>query len=540
MSATSAAAISAKHLHVLLASSQEFALLNVRQPRATAEHGSILLGVSLPLGVLELRVGGLVPRRSTTVVVYSAAADGLAHLAQTRLAALGYTDVTVLDGGIEAWAEAGFKVHTGGDNVIGQAFGEWIEAIYATPHISVPEYRARVAAGESIVLLDSRPLAEFENHSLPGGTSVPGAELVYRAKEVITSDDCLVVVHCAGRTRSILGAQVLINAGLRNKVVALEGGTQSWVLEGHALEHGRRREAPLPTGRSLAEATAAAARFTRTFGVRSIDKATLEQFRSEADRRTLYLLDVRPADEFESGHLPGSVSAPSWEVAPWVFRRAATHNARIVLVDNDQVRATVAASWLIQFGWGEIYVLADALADERLETGSVAWPVLGLPETGKRLVSVDAAQRLLAEDAAAIVDLRPSPDYRKAHVPTAEFANRAGLAGVAADIPGEGPILLISEDGVLASFAAAELAQATQRPVRVLDGGFAAWQRAGLPVDSGTENFLTEVDDVVASGWRETDLEGRKAGFRRYLSWEQGLVAELDADDTVPFKSFGR
>ncbi len=225
--------------------------------------------------------------------------------------------------------------------------------------------------------------------------------------------------------------------------------------------------------------------------MRWIDKATLEEFRAEADRRTLYLLDVRPADEFEAGHLPGSVSAPSWDVAPWVFRRAATHNARFVLVDNDQVRATVAASWIIQIGWGEVYVLADALADEQLETGPVAWPVLGLPETGKRLVGVDAAQRVLAGDAGAVVDLQPSPDYRKAHVPTAVFANRAGLAGSAADIPGEGPILLVSEDGVLARLAAAELPQATHRPVKVLDGGFAAWQRAGLPVESGTSTCCT-------------------------------------------------
>jgi rhodanese-related sulfurtransferase len=310
------------------------------------------------------------------------------------------------------------------------------------------------------------------------------------------------------------------------------------VLEGHELEHGHRVAAPLPTGQALADAHAAAARFTEQFGVRSIDKATLEQFRAEADQRTLYVLDVRPPDEFEAGHLAGSVSAPSWDVAPWVFRHAATHNARVVLVDNDQVRATVAASWIIQIGWGEVYVLANALAGEQLETGPAARPVLGLTDSSDQLVSVEQAQALLATAGAAVIDLQPSPSYRKGHLPGALFATRVRLAESAAELPGDGPILLVSEDGVLTRLAGAELARATNRPVKVLDGGFVAWEKAGLPVEAGTESFLHEADDVVASGWRETDLELRKAGFRRYLSWELGLVAELDADDTVPFKSF--
>lgn len=538
MSVTTETTISAKELHDLLRSSDEFALLDVRQPRRTAEHGSILLGVSLPLSVLELRVGALVPRRSTNVVVYSARADGLAARARDRLLELGYTDVTALDGGIEAWADAGFKVQTGGDNVVGQAFGEWIEAIYDTPHITVQEYLDKVAAGDDIVLLDSRPLPEFESHSLPGGTSIPGAELVYRAREAVPSDDSLVVVHCAGRTRSILGAQALINAGLPNRVVALEGGTQSWVLEGHELEHGHRAEPPLPTGASLADALAAAARIAGRFGVITIDKATLAAFRAEADERSLYVLDVRTPDEFSAGHLPGSASAPSWDVAPWVFRHAATHNARVVLVDNDRVRATVAASWIIQIGWGEVYVLADALEDEQLETGPVARQPVGVPETGYDVVTAAQAAPQIASGAVAVIDLQPSPAYHDGHVPGAQFALRQRLAASAGDIAGTGAILLVSDDGVLARLAAAELATATARPIQVLDGGFAAWREEGRAVEPGEGRTLHAADDVVPSGWRETDPDRRSAGFRRYLAWELGLVAELAADDTVPFRAF--
>ncbi|MBH0120996.1 hypothetical protein I0Q12_16305 [Rhodococcus sp. CX] len=531
--------IAADELHDLLSIHDEYALLDVREARVTAEEGSILLGVAVPLSRLELRVDALVPRRSTPVIVYDGGKDDdLAQRAASRLAELGYVDVRVLDGGIAAWANAGYTVQFGGDNVVGQAFGEWIEEVYSTPHISVPEFRAKVAAGEDIVVLDSRPIGEFENHSLPGGTSIPGAELVYRAAEVVKSPETLVVVNCAGRTRSILGAQVLINAGLPNSVVALEGGTQSWVLEGLELDHGKHSAAPLPTGSSLDQAHAAAERFRDRFGIRSIDKATLAQFRTETDERTLYVFDVRTPDEYAAGHLPGTVSAPSWDVAPWVFRYIATHNARIVLVDNDSVRATVAASWIVQVGWGEVYVLENAFDGEALETGTgPAVQLLGLPGD---VTTVDAAtlKDNIAAGTAQVVDLQPSLDYRDGHIPGAVHALRSRLVNSVADIPGDGAIVLTSSDGVLAIYAAADLAGATQRPVEVLEGGTAAWVAAGEQLESGDENLLHGRDDVVFTHWRESDPEVQKAGFRKYLSWELGLVAQLEADDTVPFNAF--
>jgi len=544
MTAIATATIDAGSLHRLLGSGTEYALVDVREAGVTAAQGSILLAVSIPLSVLELKVGTRIPRPSTPVVVYDGGAgDDLAERGAARLTALGYTDVRVLAGGLRAWAEAGYKVQSGGDHVIGQAFGEWIEHVYETPHITVEDFRARVAAGEDVVLLDSRPIGEFENHSLPGGTSIPGAELVYRAAEVVKSPDSLVVVNCAGRTRSILGAQVLINAGLPNKVVSLEGGTQSWVLEGHELVHGKSVAAPLPGAQASEAARAAAARFAERFAITRIDKATLAQFRSEAQSRSLYVLDVRTPQEFEAGHLAGSRSAPSWDVAPWTFRYVSTHNARIVLVDNDTVRATVAASWIAQIGWGEVFVLENAL-DGELETGP-APDAFEVPQSGYSVVSADTIDVVSADtidvvsaEDRVVVDVAPSPAYRAGHIPGAVFAIRSRLAGSAADIPGSGPIVVTSEDGVLARFAAAELSGVVDRPVEVLDGGTRAWQAAGRAIESGTENWLHDADDVVRSGWRETDLEKRKAGFRWYLGWELGLVAELEQDDTVPFKRF--
>jgi rhodanese-related sulfurtransferase len=126
----------------------------------------------------------------------------------------------LLSGGARAWKDAGYELFTG-SNVVGKAFGEFAEHIYGTPHISVQDAKKRIDAGENIVVLDSRPEREFLNFSIPGAIDLPGAELVYRFHTAVPDPDALVVVNCAGRTRSIIGAQALINAGVPNKVVSL-------------------------------------------------------------------------------------------------------------------------------------------------------------------------------------------------------------------------------------------------------------------------------------------------------------------------------
>ena len=58
----------------------------------------------------------------------------------------------------------------------------------------------------------------------------------------------------------------------------------------------------------------------------------------------------------------------------------AVRNARVVLVDDTGVRATMTASWLIQLGWPEVWVLRDGLDRSELERGTPARTPLGYQE----------------------------------------------------------------------------------------------------------------------------------------------------------------
>ena len=524
------ASVSPGTLKGMLNDGGELALLDVREEGAFGA-GHLLFACSLPLGRLELKLRDLIPRRGTRVVVCDGG-EGLAGQAVALLAELGYDDVVSLDGGTEAWRAAGHVLFTG-VNVPSKAFGELVEQRRGTPHISAVELKAMLDRGEDVVVLDSRPLREFRNMCIPGGIDVPGAELAYRVHDIATSDRTTVVVNCAGRTRSIIGAQSLINAGIPNRVVALENGTMGWHLAGFELERGAERVGPEVSARGLEAARAAAGRVAERFGVVTIDGQMLEQWQAEAGSRSLYLLDVRSPEEFEAGHLPGSRSAPGGQLVQATDTYMATRGARVVLVDDTGVRATMTASWLLQLGWRDVAVLADGLGPADLALGPHVPEVMGLDSVAVDAVTPSALAAALEAGAVAVVDLGSSRGYREGHVPGAWFAVRSRLATGLAKLPPAGALVLTSEDGILARLASASAAVAWNGPVQVLAGGTAAWRAAGLPMAEGLENLADEPDDVYLRPYdRDFGVEG---AMRDYLTWELALVDQLAADGDARF-----
>src|SRR5207249_1152350 len=154
-----------------------------------------------------------------------------------------------------------------------------------------------------MVVLDVRRFEEYRTMSLPGAISVPGAEIALRVRDIAPSPQTLVVVNCAGRTRSIIGAQSLVNAGIPNRVAALRNGTIGWTLEGYTLEHGQTRR--FGNGRDGHDAAAA---WAAKVGVAVIGPATLDSWIAGSDERNLYRFDVRTPEEYEAGHPAGFIS----------------------------------------------------------------------------------------------------------------------------------------------------------------------------------------------------------------------------------------
>jgi rhodanese-related sulfurtransferase len=500
-------------------------------------QGHLLHARCLPLSQIEMRVRDLVPRLGTPIVVMDGGPGdgGLAERGVRVLQRLGYGDIAVLDGGVEGWAVAGYEVFTG-VNVPSKAFGEFIEHSYDTPRLEPGEVARLSASGERMIVLDSRPFGEYRRMAIPGGIDMPGAELVYRAPGLVPDPETLVVVNCAGRTRSIIGAQSLINAGLPNRVVALKDGTMGWHLAGLGLARGLEEVAPAPGPDGLTKAKAAAGRVARRFGVATIDHATLDQWWAESETRTLYLLDVRGREEFAAGHLPGSRPAPGGQLVQATDEYVGVLGARIVLIDDHGVRATMTASWLIQMGWREVFVLENAL-DVPLATGPHHPEVPGLEAIAVPTIDPPLLERLLERDEALAVDLAGSLTYQGGHVPGAAWTLRTRLAAVADVLDGRGKVVLTSRDGRFARLAAPDAADALPgTEVLVLAGGTTAWRAAGLPLETGLTRALSKNDDVW---YKPYDFEeGVEDTMRQYLAWEVDLVQQIERDGDAGFRRF--
>src|SRR6201985_2065008 len=264
MSGSKIKRINAGALKAQLHDGVEWALRDAREELPFGKR-HLLMASCVPLSRLELLVDDLVPRRGARVV-WCDDGEGLAARAAERMSAVGYDDLAFLDGGVAAWEAAGFRIYSG-VHVPSKAFAEVVEHEAGTPWISVEDLQALIDRKANIVIYDSRSYEEYHNNSIPTAVSVPGAELVYRFADLTPSSDTMVIVNCGGRTRSIIGAQSLINAGVRNKVVSLKDGTMAWHLAGLDVVHGATQRPPEVSARGLRSAGEGADRVAARSGI---------------------------------------------------------------------------------------------------------------------------------------------------------------------------------------------------------------------------------------------------------------------------------
>ena len=524
-----AASIDAKTLKQWLSDGEEIAFLDVREPGQFAE-GHAFFAVPLPYSRFELDVERLVPNRRVRMVLCDAG-DGVAERAQKRAEALGYTNVHILAGGAPAWGAAGYTLYEG-VNLPSKTFGELIEHARHTPRITAEELVAMRQRGDDFVLVDGRTWEEYQRFNVPGGISCPNGELALRIGRIAPDPKTTIVVNCAGRTRSIIGAQTLIDFGVPNRTVALENGTQGWFLAGLDVERGADRRWPeAPTDEAeRARLKANARRHADRHGVVAVTAADVLDWLRDEDRTT-YLFDVRTAEEFAADALRGFAHAPGGQLVQATDQWVGVKGARIVLADTDHIRAPMTAAWLRQLGHeafvltGEVRppsLLADALSAKRADS------VLPNPPT----VTAAEVAALLQSGEAQVLDLRASAAYSDAHVPGSRWAIRPRLATAA--IAGK-TIIFVADDAGVARAAALDLAEAGCRDVRILEGGVAAWQADGKSVEASPNQppDSERIDFIFHTLGRN---DGNLDAARAYLAWEINLVKQLDAQELSVFR----
>ncbi len=507
--------ISPADLKEMLHDGKELALLDIRESGRFV-HNHLFYAISLPTSRLELMLPRLVPNKNVRCVLVDDG-DGLAIQAAGRMADMGYLSTVILEGGNPAWKAAGHELFEG-VNVPCKAFGEVVEHGNHTPSISAEELHEMAENKADYVILDSRTQAEYHRMNIPGGTSCPGAELAYRVHAHAPSPDTTIVVNCAGRTRSIIGAQSLINAGVPNRVVALRNGTMGWELAGYELDRGRDPALTELNDSALAAAEARATLVRERYNVGSVDRETLDNWLAETDRTT-FLLDVRQIDEYLAGHVPGAINAPGGQLVQASDTWVAVLGARIVLTDDTEVRAVMSGHWLTQMGW-DVYVLKDGIASGPVETGMPAYPVAG------GVAAIDAATLHDKRDSYTVIDVSTDMTFRQEHVPDAIWWHRSRLSELTL---ADGPVCVVSEDGALASFATADLERLGFRDVCYLSGGLAAWKAAGHET-AASPDTPSDQDCLDFHFWVHDRHYNNAEAATYYLDWEVNLPAQIERD----------
>lgn len=191
-----------------------YVVLDVRAADAFgAGHipGALNIGLG---GQFASWAGALIPLGAALIIV----ADSEAQVdeAVTRLARVGHDSVRgYLDGGMDAWREAGFEVSE-------------------VEQISPAELRRMIDEREDLQVFDVRRTAEYAAGHAPRALNAPlGPKLREDSQQLDPSRP--VAVICAGGYRSSAATSILRPLGFR-RLYNVEGGTSAWLAAGYPVE----------------------------------------------------------------------------------------------------------------------------------------------------------------------------------------------------------------------------------------------------------------------------------------------------------------
>ena len=515
--------ISCAEVADLLAGDRPFALIDVRE--AGEYNSSHITGSSLiPRRELELRIADSVPFADTTVVLCDD--DGRrAALAAETLRGLGYRNATAMSGGMNRWVTERRPTEWG-VNVPSKDFGEKVQVQHGVPEIDAVELRSRMDRGDKMVILDTRTPEEYQRNCIPGGRSVPNGELGLHISDILddVDDDTTVIINCAGRTRSIIGARLLQRMGVDN-VVGLENGTAGWVLAGYQLETGADRlDLPDPTDEGLAAAERFADQLVEQDGVRYIDVAALDSLFARSESESVYLIDVRTDAEYAEGHIPGFRWFPGGQAVQRADEVAVVHNAPVVFCCDGRARAAFTASWYRQMGFEEVYAVhggTSAWVESGRELASGAPASSAQALSGKSVGTVTADDVAASSSSARVIHVGLSTEFVQGHVPGASWVPRGWLEFRIGDVAPDkdAPIIVTCADGGAQSLlAATTLTGMGYTDVSTLEGGTKAWQSSGRDVEVGLTGVMSPPNDTLPMG-----PDRGFAEMVNYLRWEEEL-----------------
>ena len=481
-----------------------FALIDTRERRDHVD-GHWFGSTNIPLSVLSARITRLIPDHSFPVHLLDWQ-DAGSDAAGWCLSRLGYTNVTRCPTSHPRQYGGGFVK---GEYVWSKAFGEVLAHGCGLPEVTPAAY---LEHHRDARLFDVRPTAEYNAFTIPGSQSLPNSLLLANLAALQDTGQ-MALLHCAGRTRSIIGACTLKAAGYQGPFAIFRGGTQAWQLDGLEREFDASRVFATETG----DASATRAFLDRWNIAHEIVADDGLEAVVTAHQGSL-MFDV--SDDSARGVMRrhGIIGVSGTNLIQQTDQSIARYHVPVLLFDHGSgSRAAFAAYWLRAMGFAvRVALLPDTaalqpVAAPRRDTPAAAWTMVSLASLLAR-----------RDEADPIFDFRSSQDFRQAHVTGSVWRN---ISTILATDPVAGqpdrPVTIISRD----QRHGCETADLLHRHGWQI-AGVCAWRTHDIdPADLPTGDPGIAVDESALFAGRH---HGNLQDSRDYLAWEEELPDQID------------
>jgi cystathionine beta-lyase len=503
---------------------EEVAFIDVRE---IGQHtnGHPFFSISIPYSLFEFNIKILVPNKQTRVILIDNN-NGISDLVYNIAHQMGYSNISIIEGGVEEWVSAGYKLFDG-INVPSKSFGELIEKYFHTPSITAKELAQKQKNNENYIVIDGRPFLEYNKMSIPKSICCPNAELFYRVSSHIKDMNTEIIINCAGRTRSIIGAQTLINFGIKNKVKALENGTQGWFLSELSLEHNKKKYLEvLPNDIETQQLQNKVLKLTNDLNIDLIDLKKAQELIIDKKKST-FIFDVTTSKTISI--TPGTImNVPGGQLIQATDKYIGVWKATVILVDDgDLIRAGTTSFWLKKMGY-EVYILKEGLLK--------AQTLKFTKEIDHKLIDLDFInlEDLVKIKKQILYDIRSSKDFCKMRIKNSIWLNRAHLYREKTKT--DDPIIIITDNLEKASLIVKDLKQKDKGAI--------------IKVYKWSQNEITSypslIDVTIETLSKQNNIDfnfhthmrhdGNKEHAKQYLEWEINLVSKMDKQELSFFK----
>ena len=262
--------------HVQVPMDENITLIDSRPKRAKYDLGHIPMAISIPDMEFDENTGKLPKNKDDLLIFYCEGPEcKLSHNSAKKAVKLGYTNV----------------------KVYAEGFPGWMKESSHYPSVSGEYVKKQIDSGADMLLVDSRPKkTKFDKGHIPGAVSIPDSEFEQMTGQLPQDKNKLLIFYCEGYQCKLShkSAQRAIALGYTN-VKVYSAGYPEWIVKfGDAGTEGAKK-------------TAAKLKSGKEEG--SIDITEFEKIVKE-NPESIFLVDVRDADEFAKGSLKTAVNIP--------------------------------------------------------------------------------------------------------------------------------------------------------------------------------------------------------------------------------------